>query len=177
MKTYISQALLTHPRPPSLIPDLSYNPGLYKSVPGPPPHPSQPIHTHLRPSHQRFQYPYQILQSHLKHFKPISGPPHPPEAHYIHLKHFTLISGPSHSSQALYTYLKPLSPISGPPHPPKVMHTHLRLSMPILGPLHSSLALYSHLRAHTPVPDPPATRRMVFHVYKYVHFTVCRICK
>ena len=100
----------------------------------------------------------------IQRVKPISGPPHPPEALHTHIKHFTPFSGPSHSSQALYTHLKPFSSISGPPHPPQVMHTHLRLSMPILGPLHSSLALHSHLRPHTPVPDPPGTRGMVFHL-------------
>ena len=108
---------------------------------------------------------------------PVSKGLNPSQALHTHVKHLTLISGPSHSSQALYTHLKPFSPISGPPHPPQVMHTHLRLSMPILGPLHSSLALYSHLRPHTPVPDPPATRGMVFHLYKHVHFTVCKNCR
>ena len=64
---YQSQALFTHPRSLRLIPDLSYHPRPSKSVPGLLPLPSQPIHTHLRPSitHQRFQYPSQVLQSHL----------------------------------------------------------------------------------------------------------------
>ena len=78
--TQQSQVLLTHPRHPRHIHELSYHPRPSKSVLDPPPHPLP-----LSITHKENQYPSQALQSHLQHFKPISGAPHPPEALQTHL--------------------------------------------------------------------------------------------